>query len=281
MKNILSVLKRRNINNKFLACVEDSNYAEVLNYLNNKKVNINCTSKGKHFNSIPWEKNVTALHIAVANNNPTMIKLLLEYHPNFQAITSYRSTLLHCLPLYHNNQTNEVIDLLKDNVNVNAVNKDGYTILHEAVLNSYDRVNKILTIPLVNIDALTFKHNKTALYLACKKSTLDIVELLINFRVDIFCTTNKGRNIFHAATKNHKDRRILPYLCELLHGSQNFIINNEDNYGYNPLYFAKDSHIDILLKYGCCANIKSLENKNNDDLILIVNHLLHKDVKTS
>jgi ankyrin repeat protein len=142
-----------------------------------------------------------------------IMKYLLKRGANPKVTDGFGNTLLHLLCDRGNLKDLKYI-IKHYNVDVNAKNKKGQTLLHRAcdysiILQSFKHFPKIVKylIEEENADpAVTCNDGKTALHYAAKNDNPIILRYLIeDLKLDITATDNEGRTILHVACeKDHK-----------------------------------------------------------------------------
>lgn len=148
----------------------------------------------------------TSFHYAAYyNENPAVIRLLIDKGANVNAIDEYGKTPLHEAVSYLNWRPDvsnlEVIRLLTDaDADVNATDKDGETPLHEAVLYRDSEVIRLLLDNGADVNA-TDKDGKTVLYWAASASDYpEVIQLLLDNgadSADLIATDSDGKTPLH------------------------------------------------------------------------------------
>lgn len=118
----------------------------------------------------------TALMAAAVRGGPEIEHLLLEYGANLEAKDKEGNTAL-ILAAKYSHKAENVTDLLNRRANIEAVNEDGCTPLHEAAISGRVEIVQALLEGGASIDVKT-KTGKTALCLAARKGHKDCIKLL-------------------------------------------------------------------------------------------------------
>ena len=164
----------------------------------------------------------TALHYAAKYGNFSKARKLIEKGININAKDNSGKTVLHYATIYflsskikrkNNKNTkpdsyyNDIIKILelvlnKDDIDINAKDNSGKTVLHYAV--EYDSIsltNKLIA-KGIDIDA---KDNSgdTALHYAAKHNKIPIAVELVEKRIDINAKNNSGNTALHYAVEHN------------------------------------------------------------------------------
>ena len=134
-----------------------------------------------------------------------------------------------------NNKTEEIIELLKQGVDVNY-HSYGQTPLHRACWNNNLEIAKLLIESNADIN-LADKNGWTSLYAACWNNSKDMAKLLIEHKADINLADNDGWTPLHVACwNNSKDAAKLlienkaDIGCKNKNGKTALDTANEDGY---------------------------------------------------
>ncbi|KAL2328238.1 hypothetical protein Fmac_021665 [Flemingia macrophylla] len=149
------------------------------------------------------------LHAAILEQNPRLIKEILEKRPELVYLRDENG----CTPLHYATFIGYV---------------EGFCML---LKNSIERSDQT---PFVSN-----KKGNLPIHLACKEGHLEIVKKFLNhqWHISPFVLLNqKGRNILHVAAKNGKSEVVL-YLLKNRKINQ-FTVNEKDNDGNTPLHLA-------------------------------------------
>ncbi|KAI9768665.1 MAG: hypothetical protein M1835_006827, partial [Candelina submexicana] len=156
----------------------------------------------------------TALYTAVRENQPKVVKLLLKYGADKEAIDGRSNEkALHAAA---RGGYLEIISLLLEHgTDIEAATRlKGDTALHIAARVNRPEVAKLLLEYGANIDAYSLAHVYTALRKAAREGYLKISQLLIEHEADIEAVSRtKGETALHIAARNgHLE--IVQYLLE-------------------------------------------------------------------
>lgn len=187
----------------FDACI--SHNLEVVKFLMDKGEDIHCQNSEK----------TTPLHVACGAGNLEIVKYLIEKGANVNQTNIFGETPLSSAVI----RSATLIEyLINQGANVQSVRTDehykGYTPLHEV----YDfDVARVLVKYGADVNAKT-ESNLTPLHIACYKSNLEIVKLLIQNGADknVVCTDGefKGCTPIDIARINN-NQRIVKYLLTI------------------------------------------------------------------
>ena len=182
---------------------------------------------------------------------------------------------LELLVAVKNNDIIALNTLIKEGVNPNFTDENGYTPLHLAVINnSLDSVEALLNFKDINKEAkLPYKATldnwylggATPLITASYLGNADIMYTLINAGCDLRARDDiDGAMPIHVAAANGNDDAVI-----LLLEKDKTLVNETDNNGNDtPLHWAamkdKPSTINVLLKYG--ADTKKQNSDGNTPL---------------
>jgi len=111
---------------------------------------------------------------------------------------------------------------------VNKVDLAGYTALHYAARNGFERICELLLSRGAAVDAQTRAGNATALHRAASAGHLNIVKLLFRFGANAELQDSDGKTVFHRAAEQ-KRTDVFHYLQTL--SFYNTFINIRDNKG--------------------------------------------------
>jgi ankyrin repeat protein len=130
---------------------------------------------------------------------------------------------------------------LKNNVDINAQNKNGSTALHCASREDHKDIVQLLITKKANINAQSNSH-LTPLHLASRRGNKNIVELLILFNADINAQDDDGCTaLFMASSQGNKD--IVPLLI-----AHNANINTKSKSGDTALHCASRHGIEDIVE---------------------------------
>lgn len=184
----------------------------------------------------------TALHFAAESNDETLVAQLLDRGANVDAEDIVEDTPLHLAAMDNNGSSHyRVIEtLLKSGANVNAANNVGYTPLFWlAIKGSFDLVQLYLNFnPDVN---LTFGGGCNILFPAiCYEQDVDVVQLLIDFGIDVNHGNDEGEVPLHCACARLSNKKFNLIKCLL---KNNANANAAASDGLTPLIHAVDNKL--------------------------------------
>lgn len=163
------------------------------------------------------EAGLTPLHDACANNQKETVNILVNQ--NKAEIDINKVDKDGCTPLNITCQKGykDLAETLICNKNEKAaINKaafNGLAPIHIAVSRNHFRLTELLLRQNAAVDKRSHK-GFTSLYFACQNGNLDMVKLLLNYRVDINCQNEiLNRTPLHAAYKNNH-HNIVNYLLK-------------------------------------------------------------------
>ena len=168
--------------------------------------------------------NHSPLHIAVQNSDiQAVITLLADTTTKLEARNSKGRTPLHCVTSYK-----IVKDLLAAGANINALDKNGDTPLHVAILTQRVPVVQVLLQSGADVTLKNSYKGDTPLHIAvdpsCRHATM--VQLLMKSGAQANEPNNFGETSLHVASKNNTspiDRSIIKILMD--HGADISLLN--------------------------------------------------------
>ena len=113
-----------------------------------------------------------------------------------------REELLHFA--CKNGQISLIRNLLKDNVDINALNAKGLSPLHLAVIEGNIEVTKLLISEGANIEVTDSKWGSSPLLYACQNGRTKIVKLLVEMGADIEAKSDDDTSAIHFAAQSGK-----------------------------------------------------------------------------
>ena len=135
---------------------------------------------------------ILILHAIKNNQIKIFTEIINKYNylkSNYNYLTTVDNnyTALHYSSLYGCVEiTNKILDLYKNNIDINEKTKEGYSALHLAVFKNKIEIVKILIkINEIKIDEKVPKFGNV-LHIACKLNNLKMVNLLISTNIDPF-----------------------------------------------------------------------------------------------
>ena len=217
-----------------------------------------------------YAQNDTAEEEATAENEEEVVEEQTEevYVDNTINAVDLDVKQLELLVAVKNNDIIALNTLIKEGVNPNFIDENGYTPLHLAVINSnLDTVEALLKYKDINKEAkLPYKATlnnwylggATPLIVASYVGNADIVYTLLEAGCDIRARDDiDGAMPIHVASANGNDDAVI-----LLLEKDKTLVNEADKNGNDtPLHWAamknKPSTINVLLKYGADTKIQN------------------------
>ena len=145
------------------------------------------------------ENELTALHLAAANDCGNVVSLLLTHQANVNFQDYFGYTALH---LAAENDHSGILNLLLTHqANVNLQTKTGSSALHLATKMNHSDVVNLLVTNQADVNLQT-KSGNSALHLATKWNHDNIVILLLTHQANINLQTNNGTTALHLAAEN-------------------------------------------------------------------------------
>ncbi|OXU26501.1 hypothetical protein TSAR_000955 [Trichomalopsis sarcophagae] len=207
---------------------------------------------------------MTYLHLAVKNNFPDIVELLLSKGSNIYAKTVLKLTAMHIAC----QEKNITMILLNRHMNLFPVkNGEKETALHFAVNFEDLSIVKLLVQEGACINASN-KFGLTALHLAILKKKLDIVQYLIKSGADVNFATNDKRVPLHMAAECGSVEMVKILL------ENGAIVNKKTEFGITPLHtavFTRRKEI-VELLVDAKANVNAVGNRDETPLNIAVAH---------
>ena len=123
--------------------------------------------------------------------------------------------------------------LINENINLNYIDKNGFSALHYAVDEGNLKICEILIqTKKININIKSIIDNKTPLHISCKNGYFDITKLLIQNKADLNCLDNENNNPLLYCVKGNYYEVIKLILSQ--NNDYNLILR-ENIYGESPL----------------------------------------------
>lgn len=248
---------------------------EMINYLIDKNFDIN--ERDEH--------GMTMLHIAVKNNDLDYVKFVMGKGGDISIVNNNKETpkdlakvgtdmqkfldyIQFCLDIKNKN-----ITALKKNSNKNVYANEkglnGDTPLHVAIKSGSPAAIVNFLLKDCHCD-INLKNNDgdTALHLAAKTSSANIVQTLLNVKdVNVYVRDKKGKTVLHNAVLSEK----IDIVDMLLHKDNTFVYLKDEN-NQTPLHYAAQTNnliiINQLLNAG--ANINRADNKGQTPLHIAI-----------
>ncbi|WP_339045139.1 ankyrin repeat domain-containing protein [Candidatus Mesenet endosymbiont of Agriotes lineatus] len=211
--------------------------------------------------------------MAIIGGDMDVVVKLLKEGVNVNAVNLYGNTALMFSAIHGRTEIAEL--LIREGANINAPNKDGYTPLTSAAYNGQTEIAELLIDRKATVDARS-KNGNTPFIIAILQGHTEVAKLLIEEKADVNVRDNNGFQPIHAAAQNGKKETI----NLLLEYSINDINDAQNKGGIPPLFFAiSNGHIEavkLLIENGAYFNIKDkygqtpldLAHKNNQNEII-------------
>lgn len=233
---------------------------------------------------IPQQNNLTALHIAVMNDNLEVVQTLVETKISelINARDTQGQTAFHWALHYgHTKIAKILIDAMDPKYILEPAKGFNYTVLHSAVYNhNYSIVELLINsfksqsgyndfINATDANGYTALHWATLI--GCKSSS----ELLIKQMDNLLCRDNLQQTVLHKAVLGHRVGVVKLLINENL-GKE--FINSVDSMGHTALHIAVRGHCktmtkisEHLIKAGeiSAQDLLNLVNNNNQTLLHI------------
>lgn len=196
----------------------------------------------------PNEYKCTPLIVATKNNNPSIIKLLLEFNADENIQDSDGNIPLHFI-------TSDTMDLFKmTKENIYVENSSGDTPFFSALFeNEYAVAEKMIEFG-VDINHQTKKYGRSVLFQAISSDDFELYKYLSAKNINKMALDNKGQTILFSALNSDFLKQIL---------EENAVdINHQNKFGNTVLHEAAESDyrdyvIDMLIDNGADMNIKN------------------------
>jgi ankyrin repeat protein len=206
----------------------------------------------------------TALYSAIHNKNLKIVKYLCENGANINLKDNVNNTaLLHSIYL----SPEIALYLIQQGADLTIMNKFNETPLHFAAMAGDLFISKILIEQGLDLN-IPNSRNHTPIMLAAGNKHIKLVKLLLESKADINLEDIHSDNLIHICIFNDMYDILLLLICS----TKNIVINNRNNNGDSPLFFAikknKIKYIELLLKYG--ANLDTFDNQGKYPLLYAV-----------
>eukprot|EP00043_Microstomoeca_roanoka_P020328 m.244374 g.244374 ORF g.244374 m.244374 type:complete len:1483 (+) comp17147_c7_seq2:978-5426(+) len=222
---------------------------------------------------------------AIRQNKQATIDLFLKYNADWRVLDGHGLSALHTAAKV--NHIALIKELLKRGAEVDHLAADGSTPLHMAVHHDFQDLAKLLLEAGANANAKN-QDGVFPLYRAVCNSArtvyrnFEMEQLLIDSGADIHLTTNRGRNILHAAVVSADDAErldkartpvdpieIVSDICSL----EGLQLDLADVFGRTPLHYASLSGAILtaryLIKRGAQPNKEDRDHNSALQLALI------------
>jgi len=232
----------------------------IASNLNNLKIVNLLIKNGANINSKDTLNN-NALHFACIQNNFKIAKLLIDNKIDVNQKNNFLETPL--IIVCNNNNYKIAALLIKKNANINVRDKNNYSLIYNSLKNNNNSITKLLLKKNINIFDdnnlnylpifcsvhnnlsilkiiiekciidFNFQDDKgnSALFYACIYNDLDIVEYLLNFKIDLTIKNNDNKTVLNIACENNNNKLIKLLLEKNNHIeiSQKTFLNLEPN----------------------------------------------------
>ena len=220
----------------------------------------------------------TLLHMAISVRNVNIVKKLCTFEGINMMIKDKKNQtpILYAVEKGNEEVVNELLQY-QHNYDIKAVNFDGYSVMHYAVMHfNLDMVHKLCTIPKIELDNTTRYGRTPLIYAVMNKKELLVRELLqYRDRINIDAHGNDRNTSLHIAC--YDDQFAIVQL--LLEAGGDPSIRND--HGYVPLHIAcgngNTDIVRLLLQYQHKFDINAVDNNGNTALHL-AGHFKHVEV---
>lgn len=163
---------------------------------------------------------ISALEIAIRNNDFDTTKLLLEYGANpLETVVNKKKLELPLLSLVASQKDDKILKLFLEKVKPNQV--DNYYVLAGAILKNRANNLQLLLDNHFNIDAKNSTNMTVLMTSASQVNKADMTKILLENGADVNATNDKGNNaLFEALVEKHNLKNIkylLKYNIDLKH----------------------------------------------------------------
>ncbi|XP_062578831.1 serine/threonine-protein phosphatase 6 regulatory ankyrin repeat subunit B-like [Saccostrea cucullata] len=218
---------------------------QIVKLLIEKKMDINALQRGGE----------TILHQCCRSGKMEMCEYLVNHFPEFLEIKDTEGwTVLHSAC---SGGSVEIVSFLLDKgLDTNALSNDGQSILHRACLKGKFEICGYLVKNHPHLLNIRDNSSNSVLHDAARGGNVQIVELLIEKKMNIFSRQEDGETILHQCCRSGKIE-----MCEYLVNQFSELIKIRDNRGWTVLHSAcSGGSLDIvsfLLKKGLEINVLS------------------------
>ncbi|XP_062574844.1 serine/threonine-protein phosphatase 6 regulatory ankyrin repeat subunit B-like [Saccostrea cucullata] len=195
---------------------------KFLSFLINKGLEINALSNdGK-----------SILHIACFFGKVEVVEHLIENYPHLlEARDKSSNSVLHAASCGGNVQIVKL--LIKKNMDINTVQKDGETILHQCCRSGKMEMCEYLVNKFSDLLEIKDNNGWTVLHSACRGGSLKIVTFLINRGLDFNALSSDGKGILHRACFSGKFQ-----ICDYLVKNHPNLLEVRDKFNNSALHDA-------------------------------------------
>ncbi|KAK6174217.1 hypothetical protein SNE40_017536 [Patella caerulea] len=143
-----------------------------------------------------------ALHYACLYSQVECVKIMMDKGANVNDIDFYRrSPLYHCIRSKVD-RIKKMRLLFSRGADVNAVNNDGYTVLHDCAIDNTPECMRILIESGADVNAVD-KYGNTALYYGALFNTPECIRILIESGADVNAVTKYGCTALHGGVRGN------------------------------------------------------------------------------
>lgn len=165
------------------------------------------------------------LCISCVKGNIEIVKLLIKPEANVNIDNYSCGTPLDCA--YSGGHT-EIVKLLVENgANIKLANKGG-ALLNWAYFKGHNEIVELL----IKNEAITSKNKKDLLHQSCEEGNIEIVKLLMNYKIDVDLVNSEGKTLLYQASR----KGYIDIVKLLIEKGANVNLANDN--GEIPLYCA-------------------------------------------
>lgn len=146
------------------------------------------------------ETGLTALHRAAFKSNAFTAQYLIEKGANPNAVNTYDNNALHVAARFAENT--EIIDLLVEHINIDKRADVKRTALHYAIIQSNILATRQLIKRGADLNARDNADLNSLFYAVIVAKDLEIINLLLDQKVDIFGEDEEGNNLLYFVNLN-------------------------------------------------------------------------------
>ncbi|MEG4173133.1 MULTISPECIES: ankyrin repeat domain-containing protein [unclassified Microcoleus] len=197
----------------------------------------------------------TPLHLAVQNNRPEIVSFLIANGAKVNVENASGNTPLHLA--VQNNRPEIVSFLIANGAKVNVKNNDGWIPLDIAFFKNRQDINQLPPLPLEDGAKINIQHNhrKIPLDIAVDLKLQDTVALLISKNPDVNSEDEYGRTLLHIAV-SFKLKDVAKQLI-----AKGAFVNAKNNLLQTPLHLAvaqgSQDITELLIANGARVNTRN------------------------
>jgi ankyrin repeat protein len=194
------------------------------------------------FRSDPAGVEVTPLHEAAFNNEPELVRLLIDHGANVNAATTAGDTALDIAVLAEHIEIAQT--LLSSGAAENASGAQPSTVLYQAVAWKRAEAVRFLVDHHFSLETKDTARSETALHAAARDGSIELLDLLIGAGANLAAVDRMGRTPLHLAVSSDQTEAAAHLLA---HGAS---VATMDRSGFAPIYYAKsDKMTSLLVEY--------------------------------